>query len=174
MTCRTAARPSASRRFQFCPLRLRGRPAALVAWNTSHTTSPGRPAPAPTTLYLKRRRRRRRAAGLTRRRRAHPAKAPRLPRPGPPSLELRWCARARRRGRRLRRCMRKPHAVAATRCRGDGVTLDALPRRWRPRRPKKKTPLKTVEERRRPVLLGGVLGHDGRDALDGAAEEHET
>ena len=67
-----------------------------------------------------------------------------------------------------------PRAVAATRCRGDGVTLDALPRRWRPRRPKKKTPLKTVEERRRPVLLGGVLGDDGRDALDGASQQHEA
>ena len=32
----------------------------------------------------------------------------------------------------------------------------------------------TVEERRRPVLLGRVLGDDGRDALDAAAEEHEA
>ena len=56
-------------------------------------------------------------------------------------------------------------ASPSTRCRGDGVRGD---------RKKKTTPLKTVEERRRPVLLGGVLGHDGRDALDGASQQHEA
>ena len=118
MTCRTAARPSASRRFQSCPLRLRGPLLVLVALSILNRGNPGRPAPAPTTLYLKRRPRRRRVSGLTRRRRARPARAPRLPRPGPPSLELRWCARARRPVRRLRRRMRKPR-----RRRGDGGTL---------------------------------------------------
>ncbi len=129
MTCRRAARPSASRRFHYRPLRLRGRPAALAAWNTLNKGNPGRPGPAPTMPHLKRRPRRRRAAGLTRRRRAPPARAPRLPRPGPPSLELRWYERARRPARRLRRRMLKPRAVAAmasrsTRCRGDGVQGD--------------------------------------------------
>ena len=55
-------------------------------------------------------------------------------------------------------------ASRSMRCRGDGVQGDR----------KKKTPLRTVEERRRPVLLGGVLGDHGRDALDGASQQHEA
>ena len=52
------------------------------------------------------------------------------------------------------------------RYRGDGVRGD--------RKKKNDAAQQTVEERRRPVLLGGVLGHDGRDALDGAAQQHEA
>ena len=47
-------------------------------------------------------------------------------------------------------------------------------RRWRYRKKKTRRRPSTVEERRRPVLLGRVLGDDGRDAPDAAAEEHEA